>query len=155
MALEEAIAILEVLVPIAKAIPVLGAPVEGSLEALGMILQFVRVRHLVANIFDLSSILTLPQSVESNKAKTEELAVQVARWLNTVVDVLKELELGANHLELEGLRPNMDEILKCVTSHSIYGRDLIRYPMQSIERSCTVHGTLREARKNLTHDAQV
>jgi hypothetical protein len=34
MALEEAINTLKVLIPIAKAVPILGAPIEGSLEAL-------------------------------------------------------------------------------------------------------------------------
>jgi hypothetical protein len=32
------------------------------------------------------------------------------------VKILKELELKADHSELEGLRPNMEEILKCVAS---------------------------------------
>jgi hypothetical protein len=45
MALDEAIDILKVLVPIAKAVPILGAPVEGSLEALSKILEFAQVRH--------------------------------------------------------------------------------------------------------------
>jgi hypothetical protein len=53
MSLEEALEILEVLVPIAKAVPILGAPVEGSLEALSKILKFAQVRHLFA---DLASI---------------------------------------------------------------------------------------------------
>jgi hypothetical protein len=45
MSLEGAITILAVLAPIAKAIPVLGAPVEGSLEALTKILEFAKARH--------------------------------------------------------------------------------------------------------------
>jgi hypothetical protein len=55
----------------------------------------------------------MKQGVKSNKEKTKELAVQATRWLDTIVKVLKELELKANHSELEGLRPNMEEILKC------------------------------------------
>jgi hypothetical protein len=58
----------------------------------------------------------LRQTVKSNKEKTKELAVQATRWLDTIVKVLKELELKANHPELEGLRPNMEEILKYVAS---------------------------------------
>jgi hypothetical protein len=54
--------------------------------------------------------------VKSNKEKTKELAVQATRWLDTIVKDLKELELKANHPELEGLRPNMEEILKYVAS---------------------------------------
>jgi hypothetical protein len=50
MALEEAISILKVLVPIAKAVPVLGAPVEGSLEALSKILEFAQARRLHADM---------------------------------------------------------------------------------------------------------
>jgi hypothetical protein len=46
MALEDWIKTLELLVPIAKAVPVLGAPVEGSLEAAVKILQFAQVRRL-------------------------------------------------------------------------------------------------------------
>jgi hypothetical protein len=45
MALDEAIDILKVLVPIAKAVPILGAPVEGSLEALSKVLEFAQVRN--------------------------------------------------------------------------------------------------------------
>jgi hypothetical protein len=56
------------------------------------------------------------QGVRSNKEKTQELAVQAARWLKIVVDVLLELELKANHAELESLRPNMEDILKCAAS---------------------------------------
>jgi hypothetical protein len=54
--------------------------------------------------------------VKSNKEKTKELAVQATRWLDTIVKILKELELKLNHSELEGLRPNMEEIFKCVAS---------------------------------------
>jgi hypothetical protein len=54
--------------------------------------------------------------VRATKKKTEELAVQAARWLNTVLDVLQDLELKADHSELEGLRPNVEEIHKCVAS---------------------------------------
>jgi hypothetical protein len=50
MALEDAVAILEVLVPIAKAVPVLGAPVEGSLEALKKILEFAQARQAVETL---------------------------------------------------------------------------------------------------------
>jgi hypothetical protein len=55
----------------------------------------------------------MKQGVKSNKEKTKELAVQATRWLDIVIKVLKELELKADHSELEGLRPNMEEILKC------------------------------------------
>jgi hypothetical protein len=55
MALDEAIDILQVLVPIAKAVPLLGAPVEGSLEALSKILEFAQVRHSPADYASLYS----------------------------------------------------------------------------------------------------
>jgi hypothetical protein len=55
MALEEAIDILEILVPIAKAVPILGAPVEGSLEALKKILEFAQARHWSSDQASLSS----------------------------------------------------------------------------------------------------
>jgi hypothetical protein len=32
------------------------------------------------------------------------------------VKILKQLELKVNHSELEGLRPNMEEIFKCVAA---------------------------------------
>jgi hypothetical protein len=54
MALEEAIDILNILTPIAKAVPILGAPVEGSLEALSPILEFAQARHLPADLESLS-----------------------------------------------------------------------------------------------------
>jgi hypothetical protein len=69
----------------------------------------------------------MKQGVKSNKEKTKELAVQATRWLDTIVKVLKELELKANHSELKGLRPNMEEILKCVISKSICTRDTTWY----------------------------
>jgi hypothetical protein len=50
MALDQAIDILNVLVPIAKAVPILGAPVEGSLEALSRILEFAQARYLHGNL---------------------------------------------------------------------------------------------------------
>jgi hypothetical protein len=50
MALEEAITILGVLTSIAKAVPVLGAPVEGAIEALSKILELAKARRLVTNL---------------------------------------------------------------------------------------------------------
>jgi hypothetical protein len=50
MALEEAISILAILTPIAKAIPVLGSPVEGSLEALTRLLELAKARRLVVDL---------------------------------------------------------------------------------------------------------
>jgi hypothetical protein len=46
MSLEGWIKTLELLIPIAKAVPVLGSPVEGSLEAAVKILRFAQVRRL-------------------------------------------------------------------------------------------------------------
>jgi hypothetical protein len=60
------------------------------------------------------------QGVKSTKKKSEELALQAARWLNTVFGVLKELGLEANHTELEGLQPNMVELHKCAASRVSY-----------------------------------
>jgi hypothetical protein len=48
MALDEAINILDVLNPIAGAIPVLGGTVQGSLAALSKILEFAKARPLTA-----------------------------------------------------------------------------------------------------------
>jgi hypothetical protein len=50
MALDEAINLLAVLTPIAKAVPVLGSPVEGSLEALSKLLELAKVRRLVIDL---------------------------------------------------------------------------------------------------------
>jgi hypothetical protein len=50
MALEEAIAILAVLTPIAKAVPVLGSHVEGSLEALSRLLELAKARRLAVDL---------------------------------------------------------------------------------------------------------
>jgi hypothetical protein len=46
MALERAIAILEMAAPIAEAIPILGTPVKGAFEATGKILKYAGVRLL-------------------------------------------------------------------------------------------------------------
>jgi hypothetical protein len=56
MALDEAIDILKVLVPIAKAVPILGAPVEGSLEALSKILEFAQARGWPDDLASLLSV---------------------------------------------------------------------------------------------------
>jgi hypothetical protein len=56
MALEEAIQILEVITPIAEALPVVGAPLKGALEAFGKILGIAKVRHFDAG--DFLSLLT-------------------------------------------------------------------------------------------------
>jgi hypothetical protein len=56
MALDEIINSLKVLVPIAKAVPVLGARYEGSLEALITILELAKVRHSPADLESPSSI---------------------------------------------------------------------------------------------------
>jgi hypothetical protein len=45
MSIEDWIKTLELLVPIAKAVPLLGSPVEGSLEAAVKILQLAQVRR--------------------------------------------------------------------------------------------------------------
>jgi hypothetical protein len=46
MALDRAIALLEVMTPIAEIIPILGTPVKGALEATGKILTYAGVsRH--------------------------------------------------------------------------------------------------------------
>jgi hypothetical protein len=50
MALEEAITLLAVLTPIAKAVPVLGSPVEGSLEALSKLLELAKASRLDAEL---------------------------------------------------------------------------------------------------------
>jgi hypothetical protein len=51
MAVSDLIRGLEILVPIAKAVPVLGAPVEGSLEAAIKIMQYAEVRALLARFY--------------------------------------------------------------------------------------------------------
>jgi hypothetical protein len=72
----------------------------------------------------------MKQGVKSNKEKTKELAIQATRWLDTIVKVLKEVELKANHSELEGLRPNMEEILKCAIPQILLIHSLIRYTVR-------------------------
>jgi hypothetical protein len=73
MALDEAIDILNVLVPIAKAVPILGAPVEGSLEALSKILEFTQVRHGSAYPASLSSIDSWPRESSLPRRKRRNL----------------------------------------------------------------------------------
>jgi hypothetical protein len=50
MGLEEAINILAILTPIAKAVPVLGSAVEGSLDALSKLLELAKARRLVVDL---------------------------------------------------------------------------------------------------------
>jgi hypothetical protein len=45
MALDRAVAILEIATPIAEAIPVLGTPVKGAFEATAKILKYAGVRY--------------------------------------------------------------------------------------------------------------
>jgi hypothetical protein len=44
MALDQVLETIELLVPLAKAIPVLGSTVEGSLEAVAKIIKYAQVR---------------------------------------------------------------------------------------------------------------
>jgi hypothetical protein len=62
MALEEAIDILEILVPIAKAVPIPGARVEGSLEVLKKIIELARVRYCSPNLWLLYQLNHNPES---------------------------------------------------------------------------------------------
>jgi hypothetical protein len=68
----------------------------------------------------------MKQGVKANKEKTQELAVQATRWLDTIVRELKELELK-DHSALEGLRLNIEEIVKCVSSQSVCMHVMIWY----------------------------
>jgi hypothetical protein len=61
MGLADAIKILEILAPIAEAIPVLGTPVKAALEATSKILDYAKARARLAGEAG-SNQLTLPNS---------------------------------------------------------------------------------------------
>jgi hypothetical protein len=113
MALEGWIQALELLTPVAKAVPVLGAPVEGSLEAAGKILKFAQVRGLFCD--PELRIYARIQSVKTNKEQSRELAEQAARWTQALVNALNDVKTDAT--ELERMRPDVTPIRECVSYH--------------------------------------
>jgi hypothetical protein len=110
MNLDVAITILETLTPIAKAIPVLGAPVEGSLEAAGKILKFAQVSRVSQCVVPVPH--GVAQEVRTNKSQTKELAEDATRWLQTLVNSLNDAK--SDRAELTRMAPYTDEMFRCV-----------------------------------------
>jgi hypothetical protein len=110
MAIGDWIKTLELLVPIAKAVPVLGAPVEGSLEAAVKILQFAQARRIRDS--QATMCLQLTQAVKTNKEKTKDLAEQAARWTQALANALDGVKTDT--AKLERMRPDVAPIRECV-----------------------------------------
>jgi uncharacterized protein (UPF0210 family) len=110
MALEDLIKTLELLVPIAKAVPVLGSPVEGSLETAVKILRFAQVRRLDTR--QVSMRLRWIQDVKTNKEEVQKLAQQAAQWTEELAHAIDDVKTDT--VELERLRPDVTPIRECV-----------------------------------------
>jgi hypothetical protein len=115
MALESWIQALELLTPVAKAVPVLGAPVEGSLEAAVKILKFAQVRGLCDDFA--RRIYAWIQGAKTNKEQSKELAEQAARWTQALVNALNDVKTDAT--ELERMRPDVTPMRECVSHHIV------------------------------------
>jgi uncharacterized protein (DUF39 family) len=108
--LEGWIRTLELLTPIAKSIPLLGSPLEGSLEAVVQILKFAQVRRVLQET-ETCAYSSL-QSVKTNKEQTKDLAEHAARWTKAVVNSLDDAKTDV--AELEHMRADITPILEYV-----------------------------------------
>jgi hypothetical protein len=102
---------IELLVPIAKAIPALGQTVEGALEAAIKVIKFAKVN--LRGCLSRPSLWyarILSQSVDTNKESTRELASEAARWTEALVKALT----AAPPVMLPDLIAHVEEMTKCV-----------------------------------------
>jgi hypothetical protein len=116
--LELAISTLDVLIPIAKAVPVLGSRVEGSLEVAKKILEYAQVRLSWATIsIYWFSHLRFPrtQGVQKNKKDTIELALEATSWAKDIANAAKGSEEDV--LKLRSLEADVKSFFEYVLCH--------------------------------------
>jgi hypothetical protein len=99
---------LEVLVPVAKAVPVMGAPFEGALEAAKQILKYAEVSTSVQQT-ESARCLTAVQQVKSNKEESLALAKYIGE---TTPKLFRELQLLDN---VDSMKSSIEDFVKCVS----------------------------------------
>jgi hypothetical protein len=103
---------LGVLASVAEAIPVLGAPVKSSVEALKQILQYARVSvltvlcHMILSDYDL-------QEVKNNKEDMLALATYAQEVTSKLFDGLKRLE------DVDSMSSDINDFVKYVLCYSL------------------------------------
>jgi hypothetical protein len=98
---------LEVLVPVAKAVPVLGAPVEGALEAVKKILKYAEVSTSDPQAEGARCITTV-QQVKSNKDETLALAKYIGEITPKLFLALQSLD------DVDSMKSSIDDFVRCV-----------------------------------------
>jgi hypothetical protein len=109
---EPTIATLELVAPIAKAIPALGSTVEGAVESAKVILKYAQV-SISSDIADESNSGNTVQGVRQNKAAAKQLAEDAKAWVTEIVNNLNSFE--TDPIQLDGLRDEVNVITKYVT----------------------------------------
>jgi hypothetical protein len=150
-ALDVLIETLELLVPIAKAVPALGTTVEGALEAAIKVVKFAQVRSVLHPLAQptLYNELIFFQGVHTNKENTRELAAEAARWTEALVKALS----AAPPALLPVLQGHVEEMTKCVQSLPFFISFLT--DNQSARRNSPVEQATGEAELDKRRVAQV
>jgi hypothetical protein len=99
---------LEVLVPVAKAVPVLGTPVEGALEAVKKILKYAEVSTSDPQA-ESARCITAVQQVKSNKDETLALAKYIGEITPKLFLALQSLD------DVDSMKSTIEDFVECVT----------------------------------------
>jgi hypothetical protein len=98
---------LEVLVPVAKAVPVLGAPIEGALEAVKKILKYAEVSTFDKQT-ESNRCITATQEVKSNKDETLALAKYIGEITPKLFLALQSLD------DVDSIKLSIEDFVRCV-----------------------------------------
>jgi hypothetical protein len=99
---------LEVLVPVAKAVPVMGAPFEGALEAAKQILKYAEVSTSDQQA-ESARCITMIQQVKSNKEESLLLAKYIGETTPKLFLALQSLD------DIDSMKTSIEDFVKCVT----------------------------------------
>jgi hypothetical protein len=108
---EPTISTLELLAPMAKAIPALGSTVEGAVESVKVILKYAQVSTSRDIIYE-SNSGNIVQSVRQNKAAAKQLAEDAKTWITEIVESLNSFD--ADPIQLKGLEDEVDVLTRYV-----------------------------------------
>jgi hypothetical protein len=98
---------LEVLVPMAKAVPVLGAPVKGALEAVKQVLKYAEVSTSDQQTESVQC-KTRVQQATSNKDDSLELAKYIGEITPKLFLALLSLD------DVDSMKSSIEDFVKCV-----------------------------------------
>jgi hypothetical protein len=99
---------LEVLVPVAKAVPVMGAPFEGALEAAKQILKYAEVSTSDQQA-EGARCITVLQQVKSNKEESLALAKYIGETTPKLFLALQSLD------DVDSMKSSIEDFVKYVT----------------------------------------